>query len=213
MLPRILYGPALVVTSIAVVAGLSAEAPAQDCTPGHARWCSTAPCYSGTQICGQDGYWGPCEGIDIDDTAIVPDGNPCTEDLCEQGIPSYPPSPEGTECPDGTCDGEGNCEPLGAIEIVPRGRHRLADNVPNPFNPSTRFEFHLAHPALVRLDVFDMRGRLLRRLIEGVDLEQGSHSAVWNGRSQSGIEVESGVYFCRFQAGDHVETKRMTLLK
>jgi hypothetical protein len=74
----------------------------------------------------------------------------------------------------------------------------LYQNVPNPFNPSTRISLDLPAAGSARLEVFDARGRLVRGLIDG-RLEAGSHVVLWNGKRQDGEPVSSGVYFYRLQ--------------
>ena len=58
---------------------------------------------------------------------------------------------------------------------------RLVGNAPNPFNPQTTIAFDLARAQSVRLEVFDLRGRLVRRLQDGV-LAAGRHEVRWDGR-------------------------------
>lgn len=110
-----------------------------------------------------------------------------------------------------------------AIEVTARGlsdvtRSRgggpvLAQNSPNPFNPSTTISFELASPREVSLGVFDLAGRLVKTLISGEWRDTGRHFAEWNGRDAAGQPAAAGVYFYRLQAGSFAETKRMLLLK
>lgn len=89
----------------------------------------------------------------------------------------------------------------------------LRQNVPNPFNPSTVIELDLAEAGPLRLEVFDVRGRLVRVLHDG-PLGVGEHSFPWNGTDGSGQSVASGTYFARVTGrqgdGDSIS---MTLLK
>ena len=89
----------------------------------------------------------------------------------------------------------------------------LRQNCPNPFNPRTTIAFLLPQRAAVDLRVFDVTGRLITVLIDGTVYDRGCHEAIWQGGDSSGRRVAAGTYFYRLQAGDHVETKRMTLLK
>lgn len=68
---------------------------------------------------------------------------------------------------------------------------------PNPFNNQTQIRFLLPHPAWVGLDVVDVRGRLVERLVEG-ELKEGLHSRVWSGGS-----LPSGIYLIRLN-GDRL---------
>ena len=88
----------------------------------------------------------------------------------------------------------------------------LDQNHPNPFNPATRITFGLANEGEVLLQVFDARGALVRTLEHRL-LPAGRHSAEWDGRSDSGRRVSSGIYFCRMKSGGHEITKKMVLLR
>jgi enterochelin esterase-like enzyme len=83
---------------------------------------------------------------------------------------------------------------------------------PNPFNPSTTIRFELAEASSVRLQVVDLRGRVVESLIGG-RMESGSHSVVWNGRDSAGREMPSGVYLSRLEVNGQVLHKSMTLVR
>jgi hypothetical protein len=89
---------------------------------------------------------------------------------------------------------------------------RLVGNVPNPFNPSTTVAFSLGRPGMVRLEIYDARGRLVRRLTNDA-YEAGRHEIVWNGTDDAGAPVASGVYFARLDADDATDVNKMMLLK
>ena len=90
----------------------------------------------------------------------------------------------------------------------------LEQNAPNPFNPSTRIAYVVQSPTAVRvnLDVFDVRGRLVRQLVHERP-STGQVVVAWDGRDDNGQEVSSGMYFYRLVAGPTTITRRMTLLK
>jgi len=102
---------------------------------------------------------------------------------------------------------------LPEISYLPRvGRNRLLQNFPNPFNPTATIRFEIARPEHVRLNVYDIRGRLVRTLVD--ELRQAnSYQVVWDGTDNSGGAVASGVYFYRMTAGSFVQTNKMMLLK
>ncbi|HEU4365410.1 MAG TPA: FlgD immunoglobulin-like domain containing protein [Candidatus Krumholzibacteria bacterium] len=89
---------------------------------------------------------------------------------------------------------------------------RLEQNYPNPFNPQTTIAFSLAQRGAVTLAVYDVAGRLVRRLADGT-ADAGEHSAAWDGHNDAGAQVASGVYFYKLTAGDFVQTRKMVLLK
>jgi len=90
----------------------------------------------------------------------------------------------------------------------------LAQNYPNPFNPSTSITFAVGgeESVSVRLSVYDIRGRLVRTLVEG-NKTPGSYSLDWDGRDSQGRSVASGIYFYRIKAGVFKQTRKMVLLK
>jgi hypothetical protein len=95
---------------------------------------------------------------------------------------------------------------------VPDYSTYLSQNFPNPFNPSTTIDFGLDKGMRVELNVYDTAGRLVRTLIEG-ELPAGIYREEWDGRTQSGLEAASGIYFYRLVAGDFVQTKKMVLIR
>lgn len=88
----------------------------------------------------------------------------------------------------------------------------LAQNHPNPFNPSTTIEFYLPESGQVTLRVFDVSGRLVRTLVDDAR-EPGNHSVTWNGLDENGSQVPSGVYFSQLNAGKTRLSQKMILLR
>ena len=91
-------------------------------------------------------------------------------------------------------------------------RFELAQNAPNPFNPSTSIKFTTARNALVNLAIYDVNGRFVRSLISG-PVEAGRHHVTWDGRDAVGRDVASGVYVYRLTAGEQVTVRAMTLVR
>jgi hypothetical protein len=93
------------------------------------------------------------------------------------------------------------------------GRPVLHANTPNPFNPVTTIAFELSRPSNVSIEIVDIAGRRVQTLLAGAPYTIGQHRITWNGRSERGVPVASGVYLYRLHVGDFVETRRMTLLR
>lgn len=91
-------------------------------------------------------------------------------------------------------------------------RYVLAQNYPNPFNPTTTIRFGLARRGHVMLRVFDVAGRLVRRLVDE-ELEARWHAVQWDGLDGRGRRVPSGVYFYRLVATDYSATRKMLVVK
>ena len=88
----------------------------------------------------------------------------------------------------------------------------LHQNSPNPFNPSTTIRFELPSAGDVRLEIYDVAGRRVATLLDGV-LNVGRHAAIWHGKDENGLAVGSGLYFYRLSASGKTEIRKMLLLK
>ncbi|MCP4544893.1 MAG: T9SS type A sorting domain-containing protein [bacterium] len=88
----------------------------------------------------------------------------------------------------------------------------LSGNYPNPFNPTTTISFSLAADGPVRLNIYDTRGRLVRKLITDT-MTSGPHSVVWNGSTESGERAGSGIYFARLSATGLDLSRKLVLVK
>jgi len=83
---------------------------------------------------------------------------------------------------------------------------------PNPFNPMCTIRYELPEAGKTSLQVFDLSGSVVRRLADGWR-EPGVYSEVWDGRSDDGGELPSGVYFYSLKAGEFVTAHKMVLLR
>ncbi|MDD3642306.1 MAG: C1 family peptidase [Candidatus Krumholzibacteria bacterium] len=89
----------------------------------------------------------------------------------------------------------------------------LEQNCPNPFNGITTIAYTVAEPCAVDLRIYDTGGRLIRTLERDARRAAGRHAAVWDGRDNAGRAAASGIYFARFSAGKHRETRKMVYLR
>ncbi len=94
---------------------------------------------------------------------------------------------------------------------LPR-KFQLLQNYPNPFNAQTVITYHLPKAAHVRLRIYNPLGQIVRVLENGMK-EGGIYSVTWNGRDQYGQIVPTGIYFCRFEAGDFNSYQKMILIQ
>ncbi|UCF64807.1 MAG: T9SS type A sorting domain-containing protein, partial [bacterium] len=85
-------------------------------------------------------------------------------------------------------------------------------NFPNPFNPSTTIRFQVPRNAQVKLTVFNMLGQKVRTLLNEA-MGPGYYDAVWDGRNDTGVNVSSGVYIYKFEAGNYTRVRKMMFLK
>jgi hypothetical protein len=87
-------------------------------------------------------------------------------------------------------------------------RSVLAPARPNPFSANTDIHFTLSRDSQVRLEIFDVAGRLVRTLVDE-PRELGEHSATWDGRTQNGATASAGVYFYRLHTSDVTQTRKI----
>ena len=91
---------------------------------------------------------------------------------------------------------------------------RLLGITPNPFNAQVVVSIEMAASGLAQLDIYDVRGRRVRRLVAGTSvLPAGPHEYRWDGRNEDGRAVSSGVYFVRLSAGRAVAHGKLVLVR
>ena len=88
----------------------------------------------------------------------------------------------------------------------------LEANYPNPFKASTAIRYSLRAVADVELVLFDVTGRRVATLVDGVQ-PAGRHTAYWDGRMNSGVEVASGIYIYRLRVGERQRARKLLLLR
>ncbi len=95
---------------------------------------------------------------------------------------------------------------VGVADAAPAA-FKVAQNVPNPFNPTTTISFTLARAGRTTVEVYNVAGQKVDTLVNS-SLKAGSHSVTWNAASFS-----AGVYFYTVKSGSFSKTTKMTLLK
>ena len=95
--------------------------------------------------------------------------------------------------------------PAGTVALT------LGQSQPNPFSRSCLIRFALPRSGPVGLSVYDIAGRQVKRLVNGV-LEAGFHQRVWDGRSDSGSMAPAGMYFYRLSTREGAQVRRMIFL-
>jgi hypothetical protein len=102
--------------------------------------------------------------------------------------------------------------PVNTADVPTNGKsmvkgYSLSQNYPNPFNPSTTIGYQLPTQVHVTLKVFDVLGREIATLVNGVE-QPGYKSVNFNANN-----LASGVYYYRLQAGNYIETRKLLLLR
>ncbi len=85
-------------------------------------------------------------------------------------------------------------------------------NYPNPFNPSTTISFNLKKDSMVNLVIYNIKGQRVAQLANG-SLKSGIHNVQWNGKSDSGTTVGSGIYFYQLETNYDKRIGKMMLMK
>ena len=100
-----------------------------------------------------------------------------------------------------------------SIDLLCPIKTELTSIYPNPFNPTTTISFSVAQtPSFVTLDIYNVKGQKVKQLVNDL-LTVDQHTFIWNGRDDSGKNVSSGIYFCRFKSDNVIQTKRILMLK
>lgn len=88
----------------------------------------------------------------------------------------------------------------------------LAQNYPNPINPSTMIQYELPQASQVRLAIYNLLGERVRTLVDAKE-SVGVKQVKWDGRNEHGERVSSGVYLYRLEAGEYRMVRRLVLMK
>jgi len=89
---------------------------------------------------------------------------------------------------------------------------QLLQNHPNPFNPQTQIAYLLSEDSYVKLAIYNVLGQKVKVLVNEYQ-SAGTKNVIWDGRSENGERVTSGIYFYKLQAGNFVQTKKMSVVK
>ncbi|RKZ18362.1 hypothetical protein DRQ50_04065 [bacterium] len=95
----------------------------------------------------------------------------------------------------------------------PSLRSLALDVRPNPFNPRTELFFELSVAASVDLEIFDLRGRLVRRLLAGESRSGGTQRISWDGLDEGGHPLASAVYLARVRAGTYTGHAKLVIVR
>lgn len=123
---------------------------------------------------------------------------------------AYPPG-QGTPIPQDLL--ETGTSPISMMNGTTQSKgFQLAQNYPNPFNPTTEIEFDIGIVGRVKLEIYDINGRLVQTLVNEKK-QPGTYRIQWNGRDSDQNIMPSGIYFYSLEAGSYKSVKKMTLLK
>lgn len=110
-------------------------------------------------------------------------------------------------------NGDYSISPILTASVLAPETIVLGENYPNPFNPSTQFNYSLTEAGHVSIIIYDMKGRLIRNLTDE-HKPAGSYTTTWNGRNQNGSLATSGTYLYVLKVeGELKAARKMTLIK
>ena len=96
-------------------------------------------------------------------------------------------------------------------EHVPN-RFELANNYPNPFNPSTTIPYSIAENVHTEIQIYDLRGAIIRTLVNKT-LQPGQYKIIWDGKNDNSTLMASGLYLVKMKAGDFTGQRKMLLIR
>jgi hypothetical protein len=157
---------------------------------------------------GDDGIYGNLSGdplfVDADGLDVhLLLGSPAID----AGDPTLPFDPDGTIADIGPFFFDQGSVAVPPIATGP-GVFGLRPNSPNPFSSATVLRFDAPDPSAVRLEVVDIRGRVVRRLPT-----QGQRSVTWDGRNESSEPMPSGIYFVRLTSANAEDLSKIVLVR
>lgn len=186
-------------------------------------------CYSDVEGSGGSGDWDPTYGIDcghnldVDplflsvfngDVHLRP-GSPVI-DMGDNAAPGLPPTDFDGDprIIDGVVDmgADEFTDPTGIGDESKVPRPRIRAVYPNPFNPTVTVSYDLDARETVSVAVFDVEGRLVRALHQGIE-NPGSHRATWDAVDDAGRRVASGVYFIEVRSNAWRDHRKVILVK
>jgi hypothetical protein len=132
------------------------------------------------------------QGVDVSDAYF-------TIESLGGGDGDWPPVPCQAPCP-----GIPRDEPTYLTDLLPVS--------PNPFNPETRLRFTLEERLVAKLRIYDVQGRLVRTMVDGVR-DRGLHDLPWDGSDDRGRALPSGVYFVALTTEEHSLTRKLVILR
>ncbi len=97
-------------------------------------------------------------------------------------------------------------------ELALPEKYELSQNYPNPFNPTTQIRYQLPNADKVRITIYNLTGQVVRTLVDA-QVQAGYHITQWDGRSDQGSAVGSGIYYYRIETKSYTMTRKMAMLK
>ena len=107
---------------------------------------------------------------------------------------------------------DGQTDVFDDIDGALPNKFHLSSNFPNPFNQETIWEVELPREENLRLEIFNLLGQRVSVLYSGPK-EAGRFRIRWDGKIPGRVEAPTGIYFCRMQAEDFVQVRKLLLIR
>jgi len=112
--------------------------------------------------------------------------------------------------PDGQQKWQGHLHVDGTLAA--RSQFSFAPGFPNPFQVQTQLSYTLPATGQVHVAVYDLRGRLVRELVNGAEAA-GPHTVFWDGRDGRGLRTASGIYYARVMHDGMTRNQKIVVMK
>ena len=90
--------------------------------------------------------------------------------------------------------------------------YTLSSNFPNPFNQSTHIRYSVTRAAHLTIGIFNLKGQLVKILVNQKHTP-GVYQVEWDGNSNNGVSVSSGIYLVQFKTMNYLQTRKIVLVK
>ncbi len=131
----------------------------------------------------------------------------------DAGDPSYPLDPDSTRVDIGALFYDQSTDIVDDNRPTGPYSFELKQNYPNPFNAQTRISYNLNKNSIINLTIFDITGRIVKRLAKSESQSPGQHSYLWEGKDSSGKSVSTAIYFYELEVDSQIQVKSMIMIK
>ncbi|NOZ61954.1 MAG: T9SS type A sorting domain-containing protein [Calditrichaeota bacterium] len=88
----------------------------------------------------------------------------------------------------------------------------LLPNYPNPFNPKTTFVYQAPRESHVTIKIYNLLGKEVATLVDEM-VQAGTHQLVWDARNMANVQISSGIYICRMEAGNFSQSQKVMYVR
>lgn len=112
-----------------------------------------------------------------------------------------------------TCHADNTPHTTGIAALGGAAGYELSNAYPNPFNSSTTIKFSIPKNEKVRLEIYDIKGKLVNSIIDSEVMQSGVYESTWKGVNNAGENVADGLYFARLTTGSFMKSIKINVMK